>query len=371
MKNVYGKQNNHCVILNKGFTGEMTNFAPKNTVIMTNKVLYLITLLLLGGCGNKKTVGEQLRPVNVTEVKAANGGETLSFPGQIRSAEEVNVSFRISGPITSVKVKEGDYVSKGQTIATMDSRDYQLQLAATQAEYDRIKADAERVIGMYKEGTTTAQNYDQARYGLKQITQKLDNHRNQLADTKLVAPVAGYVKERLHEAGETVSAGMPVVTISSGERVEVEINLSARDYARLSELSGFHCVIDALGSETNELERVRTSAVANASQLYSLRFVLKGMYDRKKVTPGMTAMVYANVARQGGSDVRIPSSAILDKDGKIIVYIYNKANSTVAKKEVKVREMCLDGTAVVTGLLPGEKVVATGARYLVDGQKVK
>ena len=69
--------------------------------------------------------------------------------------------------------------------------------------------------------------------------------------------------------------------------------------------------------------------------------------------------------------MRIPSSAILDKDGNTIVYIYNKVNSTVAKKEVKVKELCLDGTAVVTGLQLGEKVVATGARYLVDGQKVK
>lgn len=338
---------------------------------MTNKVLYLIPLMMLGACGKIVKGGEEVRPVNVVEVKAANGGETVSFPGQTRSEEEVNVSFRISGPITSVKVKEGDYVNKGQTLATMDNRDYQLQLAATQAEYDRIKADAERVMAMYREGTTTAQNYDQARYGLQQITQKLDNHRNQLADTRLVAPVAGYVKERLHEAGETVSAGMPVVTISSGGRVEVEINVSARDYARLSELSGFRCVIDALGSETYELERVRTSAVANASQLYSLRFALKGNYDRSKLTPGMSAMVYANIAEQGGGEMRIPSSAILDKDGNTIVYIYNKVNSTVAKKEVKVKELCLDGTAVVTGLQLGEKVVATGARYLVDGQKVK
>lgn len=338
---------------------------------MTNKVLYLITLLLLGSCGNKKSEGEQLRPVNIAEAKAAEGGETVSFPGQTRSEEEVNVSFRISGPITSVKVKEGDYVNKGQTIATMDVRDYQLQLAATQAEYNRIKADAERVIGMYREGTTTAQNYDLARYGLQQITQKLDNHRNQLADTRLAAPVAGYVKEKLHEAGETVSAGMPIVTISSGGRVEVEINVSARDYARLKELSGFYCVIDALGSETYELERVRTSAVANATQLYSLRFALKGNYDRSKVTPGMSAMVYAHIAESGGGNVRIPSSAILDKNGKTSVFIYNKVDKIVRLKDVKVVEMSLDGSAVVVGLHLGEQVVATGVHYLVDGQKAK
>ena len=157
-----------------------------------------LCLMAMTGCGNKKTGKDVLRKVNVVEAVSTDGGEAVSFPATTRAAEEVNVSFRVSGPLTKVTVNEGDYVRKGQVLAVMDPRDYQLQLAATQAEYDRIKGDAERVMAMYKEGTTTAQNYDQARFGLQQMTQKLANHRNQLADTRLVSPVAGYVKEKLH-----------------------------------------------------------------------------------------------------------------------------------------------------------------------------
>lgn len=343
----------------------------KKKIKTMRKLFYLLPLLLLGSCGNKKSGGDEVRPVNIAVVSPANGGEAVSFPAQTKSAEEVNVSFRISGPITSMKVKEGDHVAKGQLIATMDSRDYQLQLAATQAEYDRIKADAERVMAMYREGTTTAQNYDHARYGLQQITQQLDNHRNQLADTRLVAPAAGYVKEKLHEAGETVSAGMPVVTLSSGGKVEIEINVSARDYARFASFRDFRCRIDAIGGESFPLTIVRTSAVANASQLYSVRFAIQGNLDRRKLTPGMSAMVTANVAESGGSDVRIPSSAIENKNGATAVYIYNKEKGNVARHTVEVKEICLDGTAVVGGLQMGQQVVATGVHHLVDGQKVK
>ncbi|MGN0282022.1 MAG: efflux RND transporter periplasmic adaptor subunit [Prevotella sp.] len=338
---------------------------------MMRKLFYLLPLLLLGSCGDRKAGGDDVRPVNIATASLANGGDVVSFPAQTRSAEEVNVSFRISGPITAVKVKEGDYVAKGQVIATMDSRDYQLQLAATQAEYDRIKADADRVAAMYREGTTTAQNYDHARYGLQQITQQLDNHRNQLADTRLTAPSAGYVKEKLHEAGETVNAGMPVITLSAGSNVEVEINVSARDYSRLSSFHDFQCRIDALGKEPFNLSLIRTSAVANASQLYSVRFAVKGDYDRRRLTPGMSAMVFANVAEGSGSDVRIPSSAIENKNGATAVYIYNKEKGSVARQSVEVKEMCLDGSAIVSGLQAGQQIVATGVRHLVDGQKVK
>ena len=53
------------------------------------------------------------------------------------------------------------------------------------------------------------------------------------------------------------------------------------------------------------------------------------------------------------------------------MYIYDKEKGNVAKHTVEVKQMCLDGTAVVGGLQSGQQVVATGVRHLVDGQKVK
>ncbi|MGM9713367.1 MAG: efflux RND transporter periplasmic adaptor subunit [Prevotella sp.] len=334
-------------------------------------LLSCLSLILFSACRNTPSVRCDVRKVNISEAVSVSRPDSVSFPGTTRSAEEVNVSFRVSGPLTKVLVNEGDYVSQGQVLATMDSRDYQVQLAATQAEYARVKADAERVISMYREGTTTAQNYDQARYGLQQITQKLENHRNQLSDTRLTAPLSGYVKERLHEAGETVSAGMPIVTLSSGDRVEVEINVSARDYARLSRLSSFRCRIDALGGQTLPLERVRTSAVANATQLYTLRFAIKGSYDRRQLTPGMSTLVYAQVSPESSSDVFIPSSALLDKNGHTSVFVYSPDGRLVKRRDVRVSTVNPDGTATVSGLRAGESVVSAGVRYLVDGQRVE
>ncbi len=330
-----------------------------------------LSLAIMTGCGGGKERKEEVRKVNVAEVKAGSVKDRVTFPGTTRSAEEVNISFRISGPLTKVTVKEGDYVRKGQLIATMDARDYELQLAATKAEYDRIKGDAERVTAMYKEGTTTAQNYDYARYGLQQVTQKLANHRNQLADTRLLSPISGFVKERLHEAGETVSAGMPIVSISSGDRIEVEINVSARDYARMQQLSDFRCTINALGNEPMVLERIRTSAMANATQLYTLRFAIKGKYDRRLLTPGMSALVSAMTTADDSTDVTIPSSAITNKDGHTFVFLYSAKTGKITGKDIEVKEINTDGTALVSGLSAGNTIVITGVRYLTEGQQVE
>ena len=82
-----------------------------------------LSLMIMMGCGDKKTGKEVLRKVNVAEAISTDGGETVSFPATTRAAEEVNVSFRVSGPLTKVMVNEGDYVRKGQVLAVMDPRD--------------------------------------------------------------------------------------------------------------------------------------------------------------------------------------------------------------------------------------------------------
>ena len=205
-----------------------------------NIAMIAASVLVWWGCDGKKAPTENIPYVKTEVVKNENKVNNLTFPGKTKSADDINVSFRVSGPILKVYVKAGDHVKKGQLIAAMDPRDYQTQLNATQAEYASIKADAERIIAMYNEESTTASNYDKARYGLEQITQKLNNHRNQLADTKLYAPIDGYVQEVLHEGGETVSAGMPIVSMFGSGTLEVEINVPAYQLKQRHVLYFFH-----------------------------------------------------------------------------------------------------------------------------------
>ena len=121
-----------------------------------NTTIAVTLLLLLCGCKGEHTEQATTQYVKTTTVSATNQGGTVSYPGKTRSKDDANLSFRVSGPISKVMVKEGEHVRKGQTIALMDPRDYQVQLSATQAEYEQVKADAERIIAMYEEGNTTA-----------------------------------------------------------------------------------------------------------------------------------------------------------------------------------------------------------------------
>ena len=340
---------------------------------MLNRAWFLVALAsLFAGCGSKPQKAEEVKCVNVIVARDANELPPLSFTGQTHASEEVNVAFRVSGPILCVLAAEGDYVHKGQVLAEMDPRDYAVQLTATEAEYEQVKADAERVMALYSEQNTTAQNYDRARYGLEQITQKLNNHRNQLADTKLRSPLTGYVKKRLHESGETVAAGMPIMSLSSAGDVEVEINLPAADFVNLDKYTGFYCTFNITGDQEYPLQVVRTGKETNANQLYCVRLKIRGNYDRKKITPGMTTMVYAKREAEPTGNIIVPASAIAGSDSQACVFVFDTESGTVHSRNVVVKFVNPDGTVTISnGLKVGERVVSTGVHHVSDGQKVE
>ena len=334
-------------------------------------LLFLVAVSILS-CGSKESGHAEKAMVDVVEAKGLNEVDATTFTGKTKSAEEVNLAFRVAGQIERVLVKEGDYVSKGQVVAVMDSRDYQVQLSATQAEYAQVKADAERVMALYAEGNTTASNNDKARYGLQQITQKLANHKNQLDDTRLRSTISGYVQTKFHESGETVGAGMPVLSVFGSGDTEAEIKISASDFSNINKFTHFFCKFDVTGDESFPLNVNRVSQEANSSQLYTVRPKFSGNIDHKKITPGMTTMVYAEVSNTEATGmVRVPSSAVMEEDGKTQVFVYDGKTGKVSKRGVSVGLLNRDGTMVIeSGLKAGEKVVATGVHHIEDGQEV-
>lgn len=343
---------------------------------MNIKVTYLLaaTCLTMAACqSTEKEAEEEVQYVKTVQAQRISGAAELSYPGKTKSSEEINVAFRVSGPIQRVFVKEGQFVRKGQLIAQMDPRDYEVQLSATQAEYEQIKADAERVIALYQEDGTTASAYDHARYGLQQITEKLAHHKNQLADTRLYAPISGYIQSKFHESGETVSAGMPVVAMFNAGDVEIEVYVPASDYARQNDLLTASCSFEVTPGKTYPLEIVRVSKEANASQLFAARLRIKGDYDHQKVTPGMSTMVYVTYnAQNETSGVVVPTTAIDRQDDQSSVFVLDNASGTVKRRNVKTGRIDLNGNIqVLEGLDAGETVVSAGVRFITDGQKVK
>ncbi|MCC8154357.1 MAG: efflux RND transporter periplasmic adaptor subunit [Tannerellaceae bacterium] len=327
--------------------------------------------LVFTGCLSEKQETIPVKSVKTDTVQVYGALPSVTFPGKIIAASDLNIAFRVSGPILNMHVEVGSFVRKGQVLAEIDPRDYETQLAATRAEYQQIKNESERIRQLYEKQSVAPNEYDKALYGLQQITAKYEAHQHALADTRLTAPCDGYIQKRLFEPGETVSAGLPVLSMVSAGIAEVEINIPSTDYIRRDQFDSYTCRFEIFPDKEFPLELIGITHKANQSQLYTMCFRLAGE-DKNKPRPGMTTMVTIQYKPTDTETVSIPLNAVFEAENTTCVWIYEEGTGSVKSRTVKITEILANGVVVVSsGLKPGEVIVSAGVHSLKEGDSVK
>ena len=165
---------------------------------------------------------------------------------------------------------------------------------------------------------------------------------------------------------------MPVISMVSAGAPEVEINLPAAEYIRRNRFNRYHCTFDIYPGETYPLQLISVTPKANANQLYTMRLQL--IPGKQAVpSPGMNAMVTIFCDTDRSGTLSVPTSAILQKDGKSYVFIYNASDHTVHNCEVSVLRLTNDGYSLISsdGLQPGDKIVSSGVHHIENAETVK
>lgn len=329
-------------------------------------------LFLFAGCKQVKEQKEVIKTVKVDTAVTYGEKKTVSFPGKVKAASEINLAFRISGPIVKINVTEGQFVRKDQLLAEMDSRDYAVQLSATEAEYKQVKAEAERIIQLYEKRSVSENDYDKAVSGLQQITAKYNAHQNALSDTKLKAPFDGYIQKRYFDKDETISAGMPVFSMISAGTPEVEINIPAGEFIQRDRFDSYRCYFDLYPGRIFPLEFISINQKANLNQIYTVRLRLKDSGDSPMPSPGMSTMVTIQFKPENTAIVSIPITAVFEIDNNPTVWVYDEERQRIQGRTIHISEILTDGTLIVSeGLRAGEQVVSAGVHNLSDNEKVK
>lgn len=329
---------------------------------------------ILAGCG---TNGEQRRKdesipyVRTATAESTGSTRTVSYPGRIQPEKDVNLSFRVAGPVAAVHFREGQHVCKGDTLAEIEERDYALQLEATTAKYEQAKAEAGRVIELADRGSAAQNDYDKARYGLEQMTALYNAHKNALNDTKMTAPFDGYVQQIHFETGETVGAGMPVVTLISDNAPVVRVDIPATDFASIDKALRSWCTVDIYPDKSFRLDLIDITKKANLNQLFTARYALRPASDGTTPHPGTGTAVYIEFNSGEDVSVSIPATALFESQGQSCVWVVD-LDGRVERRAVTAEDIDRDGNARITsGLNAGETVVAAGVHSLKEGEQVR
>jgi HlyD family secretion protein len=150
---------------------------------------------------------------------------------------EINIGFKIPGLVRSLTVEEGDIVARGERIASLDSAEYEslvnqgkASVRNAEAQFEKAKRDLERYTTLYRDGALSSQQmdaamtaYDAASSQLQLSQASLRTADVRLKDSVIYSPLNGVVLHKSVEAGETVGAGVPLVTIGDLEKPWIKV----------------------------------------------------------------------------------------------------------------------------------------------------
>jgi RND family efflux transporter MFP subunit len=158
-------------------------------------------------------------------------------------APEVNITSRIAGRITDLKLLEGDTVKRGQIICRIEDIDLKNQFRKAEADLLQSQANmnmakrnidrddrlfAQHVIPL-KDRDDAQTAYDQAVAAVASNKANVDYFRDQLHDTAIVAPIDGIVVNKALEVGEWVTPGTPIVTVDDLSTIWARVDVQETD----------------------------------------------------------------------------------------------------------------------------------------------
>ena len=321
---------------------------------------------LLAACGVSDKKNDEVKVRSVMTVMPQNRQESTvrNFSGVVKENSTVSLSFRTPGQIERILVKEGNHVRRGQLVATLDTKDYQLAVDAAQTQYNQLKNEVERLSKLHEANSIPGNDYEKATSGLEQLRIKLQNAKNQLSYTQLTAPVDGTVQKVNFDPAEMVSAGLPIMDIVDTRKMEVEVNIPAAVYHELDQSSEAYCVV---AGKRYELRQTGVLVKADANQLFMVKYAVDG-----PLSAGVNVNVYIEV---GGSEsvsgLSIPAHAIFEEKDKPYVWVVEQ-DDVVRRHAVTLSGVDSEGMAVVTsGISATDRVVKAGVNALHDGDKVR
>lgn len=337
-----------------------------------NKAIIFLPCCFLLFCGCKRSAPPELaKNVKIANPEAVGATTEKYFSGVIKESSAVNLGFKAAGQILNIYVREGQRVQRGDLLAALDDKDYRLQLEATEAQYEQVKAEVERIEELYKRKSVSGNDYEKAISGKKMLTAKLQADRNMMEYTRLAAPFAGYVQSVRFKPSEMVDAGMSVVTLIDVRQLVVEINIPASLYVAKESFVSFGCLADVLPGEVFPLKLISINPKADSHQLYKVQLQLDPKQDAR-LAAGMNVRVAITCATQADAACSLPFGAVFGEDGKSYVWVVDTATSSVRKREVTVQGIDgKGGVAISAGVTCTDRVVVAGAKSLREGQQVQ
>lgn len=362
-------------------------------------LLFIAISLFVSACEKKEQKKtENIKAVKLLQITTETNSKQREISGVIESAKNSEISFRVSGQVQVIKVKEGDQINQGDVIAILKQDEFESTYNSAKANYESAKAalnaatqDIKRQRNLYqKKLISTAEiensekDYASAQSNEEVAKENLRSAKENLADSTLIAPYDGTVATVNIEPFTEISTGKPVITLQDTSNFEMHLLIPETLINTIK--IGDNAMVNISSLENTQIAGKISEISTKNTDGNAYPIVITLAENDAQLVTGMTALAYLNYGASTENPVfLIPTTAVdlryISKDvgkpsSKAPVYIYhpNEEQNNQGKlelREITISDLRTNMLEVKEGLKEGEFVVVAGVNYLADGQIVK
>ncbi len=346
----------------------------------------IITVVVILGAGalitwtlnkNKKENEEKTAVVAQTNMAVAVTAESVQkLPvdldfisnGNFSANQDLKLMAEAGGRITSIQVKEGSRVSKGQILAHIDAEYASLDVQRIEDALNKLKTDYARYKSSYETGGVTKAQLDEVELGLKNTENQLQQAKRRLQDAYVKAPISGVINKRSIEVGAFVSPGTELFEIVDVSKLKLNVTVNEAQVVQIK--VGDKVSISSSVFPDKEFTGTISFIAVKADN--SLNYPVEILVDNPGAGSSLRAGMYGTASFKFPKQdpvILIPRGSFIGSVNSGQVYVLG-ADSVANIKQVIPGRIIGEKVEILSGLTEGETVITSGQINLSEGVKV-
>jgi|GEM_PF-401185 len=348
----------------------------KKAIVIILVIVLLAAIIYKISTHQKETAAQSISdiqraegvPVEVLLARKDTLVYSREFSGEVEGFSQASAIAHLMETVSEIRVKVGEAVSPGDVLVVLNKSNPQAQYQQARLAFDNAEKEFARVSALFDQGAVSRQIYDQAALA-RDIAQTNFSNARELVE--ITAPIGGIVTDVMIKAGQVVTPGEQVVTISAINRIKCELWVGDADRQRIKvgQTALFYGQGDPSSDNNSAISGVVDEIALSANQESHLYKVIARADNRTgSMHPGQ--LVSVRVITESIPDVLvIPRDAIIFQNDK--PFVFHIENGLALLMPISIGRENRDRVEVSSGLAFGDTVVVYGMNRLKTGEKVK
>lgn len=336
---------------------------------MSKKVIFVIIVLVIIGIvvisRSRKTDGDRAK-IETAKAERKNISEQISSSGKSKATQQINLNFQTAGRLAWVGVKEGDSVTQGQAIASLDTQELRRNLEKALRDYSKERNDFEEdKKDTYRNNAlndTIKRVLEKNQWDLEKAVMDVELKDIAYKFATLVSPIPGTVIRV-----DTPIAGVNVTitatfTIADPASIVFSASVDESDVGKISLGNNAEVELDAYLNKVFTGKVTKIAFAAETSSAGATVFPVEITFsDATFLRTGLNGDVKI-IIREIPNVVVIPNEAIKEKDDK--KYVIKKINQNYVKNDIKTGTESDNDVEILEGVAEQDEIVVKGFQYL-------